>query len=302
MRKMDKLTEQINHYKPLVQQIVTSAESDYVFTDLDYHKQLVRNSEFAEANQNYVHEIIFRFHAAALITLRRNLSWVESIEDSLHNSKLFGFCASLRGFIESAADSFYSLRYAPQNLATYFNKVKRCIEREETESICLFKELEDWGLHFMEAGKYENKNLNEEHFKAKSTWEYIKAIDSEKTLKPVYPLYKKLCQITHPSRETTYLFFGQTDEYVWGVSGIDEKFEISNIVQLYDLEYEEIFQKSFNTAMILLWIIDLFSIPGLRCPLIRSIDFTAIPAFNKVKQTISSNHSFHWAAENTSSQ
>jgi hypothetical protein len=299
---MDKLKEQINHYKPLVQRIIASAETGYVFTSIDYHKQLVQNREFAEANQNYVDEIIFRFHAASLITLRRNLSWVESIEGAQRNSNLFGFCASLRGLIESAADSFYSLRYAPQNLATYFNTIKRCVERKETGSILLFKELEDWGLHFMEAGKYENKNLNERHFKAKSTWEYLKAIDSEKALKPVYPLYQKLCQITHPSRETTYLFFRQNDDYVWSVSEIDEKLEISRIVQSCDVEYEEVFQKSFNTAMILLWIIDLLSIEGLQCPMIRSIDFTTIPEFNKVRKIISSNQSFHWNAKNTGAQ
>jgi hypothetical protein len=140
---MDKLRKQINHYKPLVQQIITSAETGYVFTSPDYHRQLIRNRQYVEMNKNYVNEIIYRFHAASLITLRRNLSWIESIEGSRRNSNLFAFCASLRGFIESSADSFYSLRYAPQNLATYFGLIKRCIDEKESERIHLFKELKD---------------------------------------------------------------------------------------------------------------------------------------------------------------
>ncbi len=291
---MDKLTYQINHYKFLVKQIIGSSETEYFFTNLDYYKKLIQNKDFAEANQKYVQEIIFRFHAASLITLRRNLSWLESIDGARHISNLFGFCASLRGFIESAADSFYSLRHAPQNLATYFNKIKRCVEGKEIKNICLFKELEDWGIHFMEAGKYEeNMNINKDHFKAKPSWEYIKSIDSEMALKQVYPLYQKLCQLTHPSRETTYLFFRQNDYYKWCVSEINEKLEISNILQSYDVEYEEIFQKSFNAALILLWIIDLLSIKGLQCRIIRSMDFTAIPEFNKVNKIISSKQSLH---------
>lgn len=284
---MDKLEEQILHYKPLVKQILGSAETGYVFTSIDYHRQLIQNRQIADANKNYVDEILFRLHAASLITLRRNLSWIESIEVAERNSSLFGFCSSLRGFIESAADSFYSLRYVPQNLAAYFNEIKSCIEQKESETIHLLKEMEDWGLHFLEAGKYENKALNKNHFKAKSTWEYLKAIDSEKALKPVYPLYQKLCQITHPSRDTTYLFFRQIDKHIWGVCDLDEKGEIAKIIQSYDTEYEEVFQKSFNTALILLWIIDLFSVEGLRCPQIRSIDFTGIPEFNKVKDILS---------------
>ena len=260
-----------------------------MFSRVDYHRQLVRDSRFAEVNQNYVYEILFRFHAASLITLRRNLLWIESIEGSQRNANLFAFCASLRGFIESSADSFYSLQYVPQNLATYFNTIKTCADGKASQRIHLFRELEDWGLHFMEAGKYQDKALSEDHFKAKSTWKYLKAIESEKSLKPIYPLYEKLCQITHPSRDTTYLFFRETSENIWGVCGIDEQSEIATIVQSHDTEYEEVFQKSINTALIVLWIIDSLSIDGLQCPKIRAIDFTGIPEFNKAKKIISSN-------------
>jgi hypothetical protein len=287
---MDKLSEQINHYKPLLRQILASAETKYFFTSIVHHQLLCKKGQLAEMNRNYVLEIIYRFHAASLITLRRNLVWIESVESSRQNSSLFAFCSSLRGLIESSADSFYSLRYAPQNLSTYFKLIDGCIKKEETQKIHLFKELEDWGLHFLEAGKYEDKRLKEEHFKAKPTWEYLKAIDSEGALKPVYPLYQKLCQITHPSRETTYLFFHDSTDGSWSVSDIDQERQIIEIIESHDTEYEEVFQKSFNTALILLWIIDLFSIDGLKCPQIRAIDFTSIPEFIKVKKNLSSNH------------
>ncbi|UCE51298.1 MAG: hypothetical protein JSV31_18795 [Desulfobacterales bacterium] len=61
-----------------------------------------------------------------------------------------------------------------------------CINGKESKKIHLFKELEDWGLHFLEAGKYEDKSLEKEHFKAKQSWEYLNAIDWEGALKPIY--------------------------------------------------------------------------------------------------------------------
>ncbi len=285
---MDKLAALINRYKPMAQQIIASAETRYVFISIDYHRKLIQEGRFAERNQIYVNEILSRFHAASLITLRRNLLWIESIEGSQRNLNLFGFCASLRGFIESSADSSYSLRNAPLNLATYFKQIKSCMDGKMSEQLLEAKDLEDWGIHFLEAGKYQDKTLNEEHFKAKSTWEYLKAIEWETDLKPIYPLYQKLCQITHPSRDTTYLFFRQSSDYVWGVHDIDEQFELKTFVHSHATEYEAVFQRSFNPALIILWIIDLLSIEGLRCPEIRSIDFTGVPRFNNVKKIISS--------------
>ena len=150
----------------------------------------------------------------------------------------------------------------------------------------LFKELEDWEIHFLEAGKYEDENLSKEHFKAKSNWEYFKAMDSEETLKPVYPLYQKLCQITHPSRETTYLYFKDQGS-IWTVQDIDEFDEIIRLEESHDIEYEEIFQKSFNSSLLTLWIIDQFAIKELECPEIKKINFENIGEYKKIKKLIS---------------
>lgn len=283
---MSKLTEQINHYCPLIKHVINTVQSEYFFTDNLHFQNLIEQRDFAEANSIYVLEIIYRLHAASLITLRRNISWIDSIELSRENSTFFSYCASLRGFIESAADSFYSLRYVPQNLAANFKVMKNCIRGKEPKNIHLFEELEDWGIHFLEAGKYEDENLSKKHFKAKPNWEYLKAIDSEKTLKAIYPLYQKLCQITHPSRETTYLYFKDRDG-TWTVQSIDEYDEITSLEESYDIEYEEIFQKSFNSALLSLWIIDQFSIERLKCSEIKKINFEDIGEFKKIKKLIS---------------
>lgn len=88
---MSRLAQQINHYKPLVNKILDSVESRYFFTNAIYHQNLITKGQYSDANRIYVLEIIYRFHAASLITLRRNLSWIESIESFHEKSAFFGF-------------------------------------------------------------------------------------------------------------------------------------------------------------------------------------------------------------------
>jgi len=222
---MSVIEEQISHYQPLIEDLLASAESRYRFTSDPYFRNLVSRGNLADPNQIYVLEILARFHAGALITFRRNLSWIEAIQSSYAQSSFFAFTASLRGMIESSADTYFSLRHAPLNLASYFQILKSCVSGAESTKIHLFKDLEDWGIHFLEAGKYDDKSRDKSHYKAKMTWEYIDAIDSDPFFGKVYPLYQELCQVTHPSRESTYLYFSEQD-HEWIVHPVDARSRI----------------------------------------------------------------------------
>lgn len=283
---MNDLNLQIEHYLPLLNSVLESDNSKYIFTSQELHLHLVKNGDLASANRIYVSEILYRLHASSLITLRRNLLWIDSIKKAIHDNSFFVLCTSLRAFIESSADSFYSLRYVPQNLGKYFQIIKDSIDGKEDKRINLFKELEDWGIHFLEAGTYEDKTLPKEHFKAKPTWEYLKAIDTESVLKPVYPMYQDLCQITHPSRETTYLFFKQND-FSWSVREANQSDLINTTICKYDKEYEEIFQKCLNSSLIILWLIEELKLENVSTPYIKAINFEAIQEFKKVKKLVS---------------
>lgn len=283
---MNALEKQIAHYQPLIARILASAESCYFFTSDTYFRTLLTNRKFAEANKIYVLEIISRFHAAALITLRRNLSWMEAIETSYGQSSFFAFCASLRGMIESSADSFFSLRYTPQNLASYFRILASCISGAESTKVCVFKEMEDWGLHFLEAGKYDDKSRDKEHYQAKQTYEYIDAIEKDPFFGKVYPLYQELCQITHPSRESTYLYFSRNNDH-WVVQPFDFRERVNRLLTMPEVDYNAIFQGSLNAALITIWLIDQFGVTGMKCPQIHTISFESIGGFEEIRGKLS---------------
>ena len=279
------LQKQIAHYRPLVTDILASSESCYLFTSETYFRTLVRDHKFADVNRIYVREIISRLHAAALITLRRNLSWIEAVETSYEHSTFFAFCASLRGMIESSADSFFSLRYVPQNLASHFHLLANCILGAESTKWHLFNEMEDWGIHFLEAGKYDDMSLDRDHYRAKKTWEYIKSIDTDPFFGKVYPLYQELCQITHPSRESTYLYFSKAIDH-WVVQPFDFRSRVNQLLNMPEVDYTAIFQGSFNLALITIWLIDQFSVTGMRCPEVRKVNFGSIGGFKDIKDMI----------------
>ncbi len=280
------LEQQTRQYVPLLERVLDSAQSRYLFIHESSFKELVEREHYSHSNKIYVQEILYYFHAAALVTIRRNLSWIRALDVARESGAFFSFCSSLRGLIESAADSFYSLRYAPQNLARYSSVLCSCLQGKEEEQQHNFKKLEDWGIHFLAAGKYEDPNLPKEHYKARPTWEYIKAIDVDGEIKCVYPLYERLCQFTHPSRETAYLFFREQG-HEWSVRAVDERALIHELENGYDQEYDEILQKSFNTALIVIWLIDRFGVEGLDCPEIRLINLEDIGEFRKVLRLLS---------------
>ena len=160
-----------------------------------------------------------------------------------------------------------------------------CISGAESTKWHLFKELEDWGIHFLEAGKYDDRSLHKDHQKAKKTWEYINSIDSDPFFGKVYPLYQELCQITHPSRESTYLYFSKANDH-WVVQPFDFQSRVNQLLNMPEVDYTAIFQGSFNSALIAIWLIDQFRVTGMRCPVVRKVNFESIGGFKDIKEIV----------------
>ncbi len=280
-------------YTALVTDVLASAESEYAFISAGAFKRLIERGNFQAANQIYVSEIIARFHAAALITLRRNLAWLSSLEAANAKGELFAFCASLRGLIESSADSFFSLQFAPQNIARNYALLRSCLRGNERTAFHSFRELEDWGLHFLQAGKYDDERLPKEHYKARRVCEYIDTIDSNPFFGKVYPLYQKLCQLTHPSRESTYLFFTETGEHGWRVGPFDYATIRGELLTVPGVDYDAILHSSFNVALLTLWLIDRLEEAGMRCPRIREVSFESMAHFAEIQRLLDSSEMEH---------
>jgi len=73
----------------------------------------VPDEEFIKINDEllqskiYWEDILYRAHIASLLSLFKVRRWFQGMENNHDN--YYGFCSSLRGLIESCADSFFSL-------------------------------------------------------------------------------------------------------------------------------------------------------------------------------------------------
>jgi hypothetical protein len=165
--------------------------------DSEYSK--IKDPEFA-ANI-YWSEMLFRIHILVLVSSFKTLRWIEAMDNNYSN--YYGFCSSLRGLIESVADTFYTLRNIPLTIARDFDAIKKQINKNSSVFITHDK-LESELLHYIQATKLDKsqKDKYPKSFNSKQIREYLDSVDDPK----IISLYSYLCGISHPAYESNQIF------------------------------------------------------------------------------------------------
>src|ERR1700733_12884845 len=89
------------HFSEMAELILKEPRPKYLFVTDDLFREMMANKQIGMANRVYVAELFAHIHIAALISLQRNLRWINAIKISHENHSYFGFCANLRSLIES---------------------------------------------------------------------------------------------------------------------------------------------------------------------------------------------------------
>ncbi|WP_242274961.1 hypothetical protein [Bacillus cereus group sp. BfR-BA-01445] len=211
-----------------------------------------------KGNQIYWKEILLRAHYAAITSLMRNERWVEGIALSIKNKNYILFASSLRGFLESVADSYYSLLNSPFDIAANFKNIKLAIEGKLENPFFMADKLEESLIHFQHAKKGGKKTFF--YNQALYTSEYIKNFDKYSGIK-TKNLYKILCEVVHPAEDsvncfTTFLETG-TSRYAITDLELDEQ-NINEVLVTYDKEISQLLKMSISPPFICLKILNLF--------------------------------------------
>ena len=282
---MKDLPSLISHYKESAVLVLATAPSRYLFLVDHALQQLIKKGQLAGANFHYTYELMAHIHMVALISIRRNLKWIEGIELSMAASNYFLFCASLRGLIEAAADSYFSLRPALGTLTANFSLIKCCLEKRFDKALFVDGPTEDLVVHFIQAGKYEDKSKSPEHFKANKTMDYIARIDEDDPQRAIYGLYQQLCQISHPARDSVWIFLDKRPDGTWGVKGMEDSQKINAALADAHLPaFERLFQKSLNVSLLSLFFLDKIDSERFPCPGARTTDFSKVDGFSEMKK------------------
>lgn len=193
-----------------------ASRQNYTFMDMDVFNDLIRqNPERAQAV--YWREMTLRLHLACCASLLRHADWLNTLLLAIENDNFFGTLAACRGFLESAADTFYSLGAVPKTLAQNLALIRARIKEKPTDTVFLSKELEDALIHFSHARKLQRNEAAEPMHAAKQMREYLESL-KRGGVSEVHDYYSQLCSITHPSAETVMLWFEgekESDQVVW---------------------------------------------------------------------------------------
>lgn len=263
----------------------------YKFMDTAEFSALYPNKT-GTANRVYVEEILFRAHWASLAAVLRNRRWMHGMDAALKYPNFFTFCACLRGMLESAADSYDSLRLVLATIAEHFASFRLALSgKVESGAICC-TELEDTLIHFTHGRKVEKMEDVPASHRAKTMQQYIATLEASGSNR-FRDLYRELCEITHPAAYTVHFFAAAeaVDEGEFKFVDPNDMPFILEIISRYDDTFGALFQKTFNSAFLTLHVLNRFDDDRIKTRGVDGIDFSKVPSFFEVKKKMIASQS-----------
>ena len=216
MKSADTFFDNFERFSKLAKLISQKEKSfTYEFMDEAEFVQLAHSENSAgrglgRMNQIYTQEILFRAHWAAVTAVWRNYRWMHGMDVAMKHPNYFAFCASLRGLVESAADTHDALFRAVAGLANNFASLRYALEGRLNHGVITISELEDMLIHYAYARKIPKGTIAPSTHSAKTAQNYLSAFE-ETDSRWVRDLYAELCEITHPAAATVHFFVEPND-------------------------------------------------------------------------------------------
>jgi hypothetical protein len=259
----------------------------YTFMDLGTYSALVReNAE--EAQAIYWREMLLRIHLACCISLRRHSAWLHSLFVAFEAKSLFGVCAAYRGFLESAADSLYSLGAAPTMLASNLTAIIHRLKKRRMDTIIISKELEDRLIHFTHGRKLERGESADPVHAARQIREYLDSLKAV-GVPDAHSLYAELCSLTHPAAESVLIWFEAAKEgnaVIWRRSAIPPGEQITGLLKHWQNTNVGVMNAAVVPAFMSLR--TLHKVDFLpKIPSLKSFPLSSFPSWKQIERQIS---------------
>lgn len=269
----------------------------YKFIPIEEYKQL---SDIKEMQKIYWFELLERAHWASITTIYRTLGWVNGTSNAYISNNYLLFSAAYRGFLESSADSFYTLLKIPKAFAIIYQEVNLALNGSFSQKMIINKELEDSLIHFSYARSRQTKKKDEEVtgiiFPDIHVSETIrKYIDSfgDGLKERIHTCYSFLCDSTHPGMTSVWMYIGTVNQDL-KIRGFSDKehFEKS-LLEKFCSDYvktsEEILMLIFNLTMITLKVINTFNVPELYTPAVNNLSMNHTKLWQDIKEYLPSS-------------
>lgn len=275
-------------YSKILREIVSEASgTTYSFMDVAEFKALPPS----QMNTVYWEEILYRVHWAALANAIRHLRWFDAcVLHTTSQPNYLAFCAVLRGLVESAADTKYSLEAVPLTIASSAGVIVEALNGRLDNSLCISTELENSLIHFHHARKVGKGEETPPTHKAETAAKYVSAIDHADF--PVRELYSELCQVVHPAEPSLH-WLSNVDENGWKVGEQDDIGSIHKLMDQHRATISWIQQNSGNITILLCQVLNSLPRKKLHIESVKPWGMNEFPLHNKIQNEFG-RHGIRW--------
>ena len=200
---MSGVKDSIKHFDLIHTEIISKmTNKKYFYQDNGGFLLQIINGEISLTMQNYWRELLMRTHFASITSIMRNERWLKGLNLSIITNNYILFTSSLRGFLESVTDSYYSLLSKPTDIALNFKNIKLAIDGKLFRPLWS-KEFEESLIHFQYASKSDKSGI--QYNKSLSVSNYIEIYDKYGD-NDTKKLYSALCEVVHPANNSISCF------------------------------------------------------------------------------------------------
>lgn len=282
------LNPQITHYVEMIDSLgLGRLKTRYTFTDVEEYQGLLRRN-VSEGMRVYWTEMLGRAHLAAVTAILRSRHWLSAVLTASVDKNLLAFAATYRGLMESAADAGTALSRIPLMLAHYHPSISESLSGDATV-ISGSKEMEDELIHYSH-GRYIQKSdkasfpLSHE---ARPTQKYLQVFESRGS-DEIARCYRFLCDLTHPGAPSVYMWLAAMDTKgsVFTISAGQDELGILAFLEEYEGVLLQLLAFAFTAPMLVLRMLNYFSIEELRTPDLSSWYLDNIPLWTKCRSAL----------------
>jgi hypothetical protein len=133
-------------------------------------------SDLVDAMHTYWYEILMRSHLTAITSILRSRRWIDGVVSAAMSKNLLSFAATLRGLIESAADTQTALMSIPSTLARDHSMINSAL-LGKADMAFVAPKLGESLIHYAYARKIQKGEIAPDSHHARQIREYVEILE-----------------------------------------------------------------------------------------------------------------------------
>jgi hypothetical protein len=251
----------------------------YTFTDNDEFRKILA-SDLPKSQKIYWYEILMRVHLTAATAILRSRRWIDATVTSAKAENLLAFAASLRGLIESVADTNTALISVPATLTRDYSMILSALE-EKADRVFIVEQLEDTLIHYSHARKIKKSQSAPDSHRAQQLRDYISILEKGGVHR-VVGCYSQLCDLTHPGASSVWMWLKAESELSFEIDTSQEQAVINWFLTEYEPMFADLFAFAFNMPIVSLAVLNHFPVSEFHTPELKHWDLSGIQAWRKI--------------------